>query len=306
MFPPYMPPPSNLDFVSLQEAAKNLAGNTVIGLKLKNPSACEKLSKALAEKGFRRFSFVGQGGTAAVFEISNDQVIRITSQGSLHGPRAKALEQIQSIAEYTDLSPMHAEVMPRIPGATAEDYAVLSQHIADRQYHTYDLEPYDVGSIQGTPYSLDRDGLDHKGEYTFDAKRDALWVVKRQPGDPESIFPQLHGTEYISKQERLFPALADGRVRDTLTDADRELLEAGGLETLRKEKPECFEGVTQGNLKYFIKSVFEEGWYPSHVTGHMRASVRDMPVTEIRVPAPENAKAVANLVQSLADRPRNG
>ena len=179
-----------------------------------------------------------------------------------HTQRTAVHEQQQSIMSGTHKK-IAFEMLPKLnTKVSSVDSYTLDSHLGNKGYQVnhFLYSSGDLGYLpDGTVVALDKDGIDEPTLKTA-TPQDAPWLIR---SNETSIFPYLHGTGYISKQEHFFPALVDHRVRGILSDDDIERLKKGELETMRKEKPECFTGVTAENLSDFVRLVKDEGWYPS-------------------------------------------
>lgn len=222
----------------------------------------------LSSLGFRRFSREGvkSGSSAAVLPIIEGQVVSIRTRVTRGEKRVTELEQLQPI-DHHDLGMIGIAVLPQLEEEPPADaVAAFDKRMCAKGYITV-INP-GKGDVllgkDGKIYGVDKHMLGMKDgvRQTFNLERDRDYLAKKKPGDRESIFEWLHGTGYISSQERTYPAINDGRVRGVLPDKDRARLEQGELGELRREKPECFRGITKDNLHSFITLVFDEGWYP--------------------------------------------
>lgn len=268
------------DFTSLSEAVEQSTetfpnATLVNSVAIKSFLASTGLEKELVARGFRKFKLIGAGSMGIVVETTNHQVIRICRERThedLTHFRAQALQEAQSI-EMGERGRLVYEILPQYPQDHGDFSAQkrLKKNLEARGY----LRPEDhfKDSGQDTGYLsngeailLDPDSLNGTRSYVYDPVLDAAWVVDA-PGMKSKRFDLPEGK--ISLQEHDCPALMDGRVRGILSDDDRMRLEAGELEVLRAEKPECFTGVTQERLSVFMDYVFQQNMYPEEAIAKM-------------------------------------
>ena len=281
-------------YVSLREAitkaaALSQSSNTVqlINYSLEKTG----LEEELAAKGLRAFKPLAAGSSGIVVELPEHQVMRICynmnafNKGSkpfdTKSFRPNALHQLHSIDTATSNSDgsLIYEIMPKLSqqeGVTAALERLIkstkSLLTGSKSVKNMDI---DVGYLaDGTAYFLDPDILKSDIKHTYNPTRDKEWVIVA-PGKKSKVFSFLP-EGLISKQEAEFPSLMDGRIRGVLAYSDRARLEAGELEKVRAEKPECFnENIKKENLSEFIHHIFDERLYPEEAIRLMANTRQD-------------------------------
>lgn len=214
----------------------------------------------LAASGIRHLGRAVAGGNSCLyFTLPEGQRLRVSRklEQDSRTRRAPQPEQLQAITAM-NLGNLEFEVLPAVAdAATADSHAALLAHAQQRGLRLQDVS-FENGDSRrlpdGTPIFVDRDAVLHgdNGQQPAqgaEAYRDFLSPIPRRDPRRSRLFPQLHALgdhehQYISKQEQYYPALLDGRIRGMLTESDRKRLEAGELDALIAEKPECFLFVT--------------------------------------------------------------
>ncbi|MBY0355683.1 MAG: hypothetical protein K2Q12_08155 [Rickettsiales bacterium] len=265
-------------FRSLSECCKALyqATGREVARELALGVVLDGFDKLLEKEGFRSFAPVACGSSGAVFKTTAGQVLRLryVLDKSDTVPPEEIHEQLQTVKHGTWDSYFY-EIMPQIEtDVTQKEADAFERHLKAKGYSVEDFTYYsgDIGKLpDGTLVGVDKDAI-NADEKKFTAA-DKNWLIE---SDQESIFPYLHGTGYISKQEHFYPALRDKRVRGVLSDSDLQRLQQGELEALRLEKPECFDAVTAENLGQFVELV-KGGLYPSQAQEMLHTSARGVP-----------------------------
>jgi hypothetical protein len=277
---PTKPESPRTEYVTLEEAfqraAKKFSGPDDQNLAKKfsdyfDEIEGQELSDQLSSQGFRKFAVLAAGTSGVTLQTTNGQVIRI---GDMHAEdefgkpremhRTHVHEQFQAIVRG-ELTHLMYEVLPKFDTNVLEDdAAAFKQHLIAKGYATHDFDHLrgDLGYLPDGSVG----GVDLNAINLGDRDKPHLCKTDRHmliESDQESIFPYLHGSGFISKQEHFFPAIRDGRPRGVLTDADIQRLEKGELELVRPLKPECLVGITRDNLSEFLMEVRDFGWYPS-------------------------------------------
>lgn len=244
-----------------------------------------EFDKFLAEQGFRSFAPLACGSQAVALKTTGGQVLRFRHVSSpTHALKPAAThEQLQCI-QHGLHKYIEYDILPQLKTDVSEqEQDSFLEHIGSKGFSNNQLRAYkgDLGRLpDGTIVSVDKDGIDQsrlKIPKQITAA-DRNWLIE---SDQESIFPYLHGTGFISKQEHFYPALRDKRVRGVLSDSDLQRLQQGELETLRLEKPECFDTVTAEDLGQFVELV-KGGLYPSQAQEMLHATARGVSATPPR------------------------
>ena len=251
------------------------------------------VEKEFSTAGLRQFALLAGGSTGAVIDTTEDQIIRLerVNTDDAKAPRLKSVMLIQPIPPYRVDGNIASESLVKLnTQMSREDALKFAEHLEENGYKLGDFNPAFISEMKGdagymrdgTPIVIDKGGLDmasseEREGHTVSSEwieKHKQWLSPKVDDDHESIFPWLHGTGYISKQERLYPAIADGRIRGVLSDADLALLSVENevernqnFEKLREIKPECFCGaegsINNRNLEEFVALVGEQGLYPS-------------------------------------------
>ncbi|NBO19805.1 MAG: hypothetical protein EBV03_11425 [Proteobacteria bacterium] len=236
-----------------------------------------KLAHDLSRIGLRRFASLAVGTHAIALETTEGQIIRIEDHiNAGHGNRAEVHEQLQPIQSGVvkrEGSPyFYYEILPKIDtNVSAEDARKYASHVTGKGYKLDHADHADgnLGYLpDGTVVGVDKNTLRPPASKRIVQADKSRWLVKAQP-DQQSIFTYME-PGFISKQEKFFPAIADGRMRGVLTDSDIKRIEDGSFASLKDKKPECFKGITQENLDEFLHLVKDEGWYPRQAQAMMR------------------------------------
>lgn len=270
------PEPSREQYKSLSESALDLpkrrSDDDLEHELLASDFANSGAEDFFAQLGFRKFAAIARGSTGFVFETTQNQIIRFqyTGDDKAKYNRPPIYEVLQTITSNYIGDEIVYAILPKV--LPTNNYLLTNDFIRHLESKNYsvghcDALRNDAGHLpDGTMIGIGKDVIDPP-EVIKLVEADKAWLVE---SDRPSIFLYLHGKGYISKQEHFFPALMDGHPRGVLCDDDIERLRGGELETLRGEKPECFEGINSTNLDAFIGLVKDEGWYPSQAQEIMR------------------------------------
>lgn len=279
------PQPNNEAYVPLQEAIQQLAHTDTGRLRkseallffTNSQKELGKLAHDLARAGMRRFAPLAVGTHAIALETTDGQIVRIEDHiNAGHGQRAEVHEQLQAIQSGVVKREGHPyfcyEVLPKLDvNVSAEDTKQFKAHVTSKGYKL-DHADHTEGNLgylpDGTVVGVDKHALRVPASKEMIKADRAKWLVQARPGQ-QSVFAYVENG-FISKQEKFFPAIADGRMRGVLTDNDIRHLGEGNFPTLKANKPECFTGITPDNLEEFVYLVKDQGWYPHQAQAIMR------------------------------------
>lgn len=286
MHKPASPEAPREEYLRLQDAIQQLAeqartshiDSTALRFCEGSTKEVSKLAHDLARSGHRRFAPLAAGTHAFALQTTAGQIIRIEDNlNAAIGRRAIVHEELQPIQAgecKKDGSVVFCyEFLPKLDTRVSpEDAARFHAHIRGKGYKADhgDADDGNLGYLpDGTVIGVDKNALKPVAKPSVNKADKSNFLVSGR-ADQESIFEYLHGSRLISKQEKFFPAVADGRIRGVLSDDDITRLRDGKLAQIREKKPECFRGISDANLDEFIHLVQHEGWYPSQAREIMR------------------------------------